>query len=116
ELACGDVAGFVVEPVQGKGVYLAPDEFWPAAAELCKTHGTQFVVDEIQTGLGRTGTFFAHEQYNVQPDIITVSKALSGGYIPVGAMLCSAKTSDAVYSSMERAVVHSSTFSTNALA
>jgi len=116
ELARGDVAAFVMEPIQGKGVYLASEEYWSAAAELCKRHGTLFVVDEIQTGLGRTGRFFAHEHYGVQPDIITVSKALSGGYVPVGAMLCSAKTSDAVYSSMERAVVHSSTFSTNLLA
>ena len=116
ELAQGDVAAFVMEPIQGKGVYLAPDDFWPAAAELCRRHGTLFVVDEIQTGLGRTGRFFAHEHWGVQPDIITVSKALSGGYIPVGAMLCSARVSDAVYSSMERAVVHSSTFSTNQLA
>lgn len=116
ELSRGDVAAFVAEPIQGKGVYLAPDGYWPAAAELCRKYGTLFVVDEIQTGLGRTGKFFAHEHWGVQPDIITVSKALSGGYIPVGAMLCSAKTSDAVYSSMERAVVHSSTFSTNLLA
>ncbi|MCW2495614.1 aspartate aminotransferase family protein [Jatrophihabitans sp.] len=116
ELEKGDVAALVVEPIQGKGVYLAPDEFWPAAQELCHRHGALLVIDEIQTGLGRTGKFFAHEHWDVQPDIITVSKALSGGYIPVGAMLCSAKVSDAVYSSMERAVVHSSTFSTNQLA
>ena len=116
ELERGDVAAFVIEPIQGKGVYLASDEFWTSAAQLCKQYGTLFVVDEIQTGMGRTGKFFAHEHWGVQPDIITISKALSGGYIPVGAMLCSAKVSDAVYSSMERAVVHSSTFSTNQLA
>jgi acetylornithine/succinyldiaminopimelate/putrescine aminotransferase len=116
ELAAGDVAALVIEPIQGKGVYLAPDDFWPAAAELCQRYGTLLVIDEIQTGLGRTGKFFAHEHWGVKPDIITVSKALSGGYIPVGAMLCSAKVCDAVYSSMERAVVHSSTFSTNQLA
>jgi ornithine--oxo-acid transaminase len=116
ELGRGDVAAFVIEPIQGKGVYVAPDEFWPAAAELCRRNGTLLVVDEIQTGMGRTGRFFAHEHYGIRPDIITVSKALSGGYIPVGAMLCSAKVSDAVYSSMDRAVVHSSTFSTNLMA
>jgi len=116
ELSRGDVAAFVIEPIQGKGVYLAPEEYWPAAAALCKQHGALFVVDEIQTGLGRTRRFFAHEHYGIEPDIITGSKALSGGYIPVGAMLCSAKTADSVYSSMERAVVHSSTFSTNMLA
>ncbi|HJQ43413.1 MAG TPA: aspartate aminotransferase family protein [Jatrophihabitantaceae bacterium] len=116
ELGRGDVAAFVVEPIQGKGVYLASDEYWAAAADLCKRNGTLFVIDEIQTGLGRTGRFFAHEHYGVRPDIITVSKALSGGYVPVGATLCSAKVSDAVFSSMDRAVVHSSTFSTNLLA
>jgi acetylornithine/succinyldiaminopimelate/putrescine aminotransferase len=116
ELGRGDVAAFVAEPIQGKGVYLASDEYWTAAADLCRRNGTLFVIDEIQTGLGRTGRFFAHEHYGIRPDIITVSKALSGGYIPVGAMLCSAKTSDAVFSSMDRAVVHSSTFATNMLA
>ncbi|MDT4894143.1 MAG: ornithine--oxo-acid transaminase [Pseudonocardiales bacterium] len=116
ELGRGDVAALVIEPIQGKGVYLAPDEFWPAAAELCRRNGTLLVVDEIQTGMGRTGRFFAHEHYGIRPDIITVSKALSGGYIPVGAMLSSAKVFDSVYTSMERAVVHSSTFSTNLMA
>jgi acetylornithine/succinyldiaminopimelate/putrescine aminotransferase len=111
-----DVAALVVEPIQGKGVNLASQEFWTAAEQLCRQHKTLLVVDEIQTGMGRTGTFFCHEQYGIRPDIITMSKALSGGFVPVGAMLCSAKVSDAVYSSMERAVVHSSTFSTNSLA
>ncbi|MDT4919876.1 MAG: ornithine--oxo-acid transaminase [Pseudonocardiales bacterium] len=111
-----NVAALVLEPIQGKGVNLAPDEFWPAAEELCRKYKTLLVIDEIQTGLGRTGRFFCHEHWGIQPDIITVSKALSGGYIPVGAMMCSAKVSDSVFSSMERAVVHSSTFSTNHLA
>jgi acetylornithine/succinyldiaminopimelate/putrescine aminotransferase len=116
ELRRGDVAALVIEPIQGKGVYCAPDEFWPAAQELCRRYGALLAVDEIQTGLGRTGRFFCHEHWGIRPDIVTVSKALSGGYIPVGAMLCSAKVSDAVFSSMDRAVVHSSTFSTNHLA
>ncbi|MDP9117563.1 MAG: aspartate aminotransferase family protein, partial [Actinomycetota bacterium] len=111
-----DVAALIIEPIQGKGVNEAPDEFWPAAQELCRRHGTLLVIDEIQTGLGRTGRFFAHEHWDLRPDIITVSKALSGGFIPVGAMMCSATVSDSVYSSMDRAVVHSSTFSTNQLA
>jgi acetylornithine/succinyldiaminopimelate/putrescine aminotransferase len=112
----GDVAAFVVEPIQGKGVNLAPDDFWPAAQELCRRHKTLLVTDEVQTGMGRTGKFLCHEHWDLQPDIITVSKALSGGYIPVGAMMCSAKVSDSVFSSMDRAVVHSSTFGTNQLA
>jgi ornithine--oxo-acid transaminase len=106
----------VLEVIQGKGVNLASDEYWAAAAELCQKHGTLLVIDEVQTGLGRTGKLWAHEHYGLRPDIITVSKALSGGYIPVGAMMCSAEVFDRVYSRMERAVVHSSTFGRNQLA
>ena len=116
ELRRGDVAAFIVEPIQGKGVNLAPDEFWPEAQSLCRRHKALMVLDEVQAGLGRSGTFFCHEQFGITPDIITVSKALSGGYVPVGAMLSSAAVSDSVFSSMDRAVVHSSTFSTNQLA
>ena len=112
----GDVAAFVVEPIQGKGVNLAPDDYWPAVQALCRRHEALLVVDEVQAGMGRTGRFLCHEHWGVQPDIITVSKALSGGYVPVGAMLSSAKVFDSVFSSMDRAVVHSSTFSMNQLA
>ncbi len=112
----GDVAAFVVEPIQGKGVNLAPDEYWPTVQELCRRHKTLLVTDEVQTGMGRTGKFLCHEHWDLRPDIVTVSKALSGGYVPVGAMMCSAKVSDSVFSSMDRAVVHSSTFATNQLA
>ena len=116
ELRKGDVAAFVIEPIQGKGVNLAPDDFWPEAQALCHRHKTLLVLDEVQAGLGRAGTFFCHEQFGITPDIITVSKALSGGYVPVGAMLSTAAVSDAVFSSMDRAVVHSSTFASNQLA
>ena len=116
ELRRGDVAAFIAEPIQGKGVNLAPDEFWQEAQSLCRRHKALMVLDEVQAGLGRSGTFFCHEQFGITPDIITVSKALSGGFVPVGAMLSTAAVSDAVYSSMDRAVVHSSTFSTNQLA
>jgi acetylornithine/succinyldiaminopimelate/putrescine aminotransferase len=116
ELRRGDVAAFVVEPIQGKGVNVAPDEFWLEAESLCRKHKALMVLDEVQVGMGRSGTFHCHEQFGITPDIITMSKALSGGYVPVGAMLCSAEVSDAVFSSMDRAVVHSSTFSQNQLA
>jgi len=116
ELAAGDVAAFIVEPIQGKGVNMAPGAYWTAVQELCRKHKALLIVDEVQTGLGRTGAFFCHEHWGLRPDIITLSKALSGGYVPVGAMLCSAKVGDSVYSSMERAVVHSSTFGSNLMA
>jgi ornithine--oxo-acid transaminase len=116
ELSKGDVAAFIAEPIQGKGVNVAPEGYWPAVQELCRQHNTLFVADEVQVGMGRTGKFFAHEHWGVQPDIITVSKALSGGYIPVGAMLCSDKIFRSVYSSLETALNHSTTFGRNQLA
>ena len=111
-----DVAAYLVEPIQGKGVNLATPEYWEAVQTLCKTYGTLLICDEVQTGLGRTGKMWAYEHYGLSPDIITVSKALSGGFIPVGAMISSREVSDSVYSSMERALVHSSTFKNNQLA
>lgn len=116
ELAAGDVAAFVFEPIQGKGVYEAPDEYWVEAEAACRRHGTLVVADEVQTGLGRTGRFFCHDHWALRPDIITVSKALSGGYVPVGAVLTTGAVWDKVYRSLDAALVHSSTFGSNALA
>ena len=116
ELRDGDVAAFVVEPIQGKGVFVAPDDYLRDAAELCHRHGALLAVDEVQTGLGRTGTFFAFEQWNVEPDLVTVAKALSGGYVPVGAVIAKADVVEQVFDTMDRAVVHSSTFGQNVLA
>jgi acetylornithine/succinyldiaminopimelate/putrescine aminotransferase len=116
ELRRGDVAAFVVEPIQGKGVYVAPDDYLQQAAEACHAHGALFCADEVQTGLGRTGTFFAFEQWGVEPDLVTIAKALSGGYVPVGAVIAKSKIVETVFDKMDRAVVHSSTFSQNVLA
>jgi ornithine--oxo-acid transaminase len=116
ELAHGDVAAFIVEPVQGKGVNLPPDGYLRAAQDLCHAAGALFVCDEVQTGLGRTGKLFALEHWDLEPDMITVAKALSGGYIPVGALLVSRHVVDAVFDSMERGVRHGSTFGGNDLA
>jgi len=116
ELRRGDVAAFIAEPIQGKGVNMAPDGYWQSVQEVCRRYKTLFVADEVQVGMGRTGKFFAHEHWDVQPDIITVSKALSGGYIPVGAVLCSDKVFMSVYSSIEKALIHSTTFGRNQLA
>ncbi|HXW44446.1 MAG TPA: aminotransferase class III-fold pyridoxal phosphate-dependent enzyme [Streptosporangiaceae bacterium] len=115
-LRAGDVAAFIVEPIQGKGVYCAPAEYWRAVQDLCRKHGTLLVTDEVQTGLGRTGRFFCHEHWGLEPDIITVSKALSGGFVPVGAMLTTEKIFSSVYASMEDALKHSTTFGRNQLA
>ena len=110
------MAALVLEPIQGKGVYLAPEAYWRKAQALCRRFGTLLVLDEVQTGLGRTGRFLCHQHWGLEPDIVTLSKALSGGYVPVGAVLTTESVFDAVYSSMDRAVVHSSTFSRNQLA
>ena len=116
QLEAGDVAAFVVEPVQGKGVYVAPPDYLQPAAELCRYHGALLAIDEVQTGLGRTGSFFAFDQWNVQPDLVTVAKALSGGYVPVGAVIAKANVVERVFDTMDRAVVHSTTFGQNVLA
>jgi ornithine--oxo-acid transaminase len=116
ELRSGDVAAFVVEPIQGKGVNVAPEGYWRSVQELCRKHRALFVADEVQVGMGRTGKFFAHEHYGLQPDIVTLSKALSGGYVPVGAVLCTEKVYMSTFSSLERAMVHSTTFGRNQLA
>jgi ornithine--oxo-acid transaminase len=110
ELARGDVAAFIVEPIQGKGVYVAPDGYLQSALELCHKAGALLILDEVQTGLGRTGRFLAAEHWGVEPDMVTLSKSLSGGYVPVGALLASRAVFNATFDSMERSVVHGSTF------
>jgi len=111
-----NVAAFIVEPIQGKGVNLPADGYLQAAAELCRRYGTLFVADEIQTGLGRTGRFLAVEHWNVEPDMVLIAKSLSGGHVPVGAVLTRKRIFEKVFSRMDRAVVHGSTFSKNDLA
>ena len=111
-----DVALFLVEPVQGKGVNVAPEGYLQAAQALCRTYGTLFCVDEIQTGFGRTGKLFAFEHWGLEPDLVPVAKSLSGGYVPVGALLMSRAVHEAVFDSMQHAVSHGSTFAPNELA
>lgn len=111
-----DVAALILEPIQGKGVHLPPRDFFAAAQALCRRYGTLLILDEVQTGLGRTGRWFAFEHWGLAPDIVTVAKALSGGFIPVGACCYTKAIYDKVYSSMERCVVHSNTFGRNTLA
>ena len=116
ELARGDVAAFVVEPVQGKGVNLPPPGYLAGAQERCRAAGALLVCDEVQTGLGRTGRFLALEHWDLQPDVICLAKALSGGLVPVGAVLVSRAAFDRVFDGMERGVRHGSTFGGNDLA
>ncbi len=115
-LASGEVAAFVVEPIQGKGVNLPDDWYLRDAAALCRKYGALFIADEIQTGLGRTGRFFAIEHWGVEPDIVLIAKALSGGHVPVGAVLTRKHIFEKVFNRMDRSVVHGSTFAKNDLA
>ena len=115
-LSSKDVAAFIVEPIQGKGVNIPDDNYLPEVERLCKKYGTLFVADEIQTGIGRTGKFWAIDHWNVKPDMILMAKALSGGFVPVGAVAMTQKIMDTVFNRMDRAVVHGSTFSKNNMA
>ncbi|WP_269858061.1 aspartate aminotransferase family protein [Streptomyces sp. RPT161] len=117
ELRRGDVAAFVVEPIQGKGVHETPPGFLRAAQELLHRHRALLIADEVQTGIGRTGDFFAYQhEEGVEPDLVCVAKALSGGYVPVGATLGKEWIFKKVYSSMDRVLVHSASFGSNAQA
>jgi acetylornithine/succinyldiaminopimelate/putrescine aminotransferase/predicted amino acid dehydrogenase len=105
-------AGFIVEPIQGEGgIVEPPDGYLAKAAQICRRHGMLFVVDEVQTGLGRTGAMFACEHAAVTPDVMALAKALGGGIMPIGAVLCT----EAVYNE-EFATQHTSTFAGNNLA
>jgi ornithine--oxo-acid transaminase len=116
EIAKGDVAAFVVEPVIGHGVFIPPDNFLQQAREICSRYGTLFIADEVQTGFGRTGKLFGCDHWEVVPDIMTLSKSLSGGFCPIGAILYPRKVYEKVFSSMDRCMVHSTTFGQNDLA
>ena len=116
-LAGKDVAGFIVETVQGKTCEMVSEEFLRGAQRLCKAAGTVFILDEVQCGLGRTGKWFAFQHFDgVEPDILCVAKALSGGYVPVGAVVTRPEIMKAVFDSMERCVVHSNTYGQNDMA
>lgn len=111
-----NVAAFILEPIQGKGVNVPDEDYLSGVEQLCRKYGTLFVADEIQTGIGRTGRFWAIDHWNVKPDMILMAKALSGGFIPVGGVAMTEKVMDAVFNRMDRAVVHGSTFSKNNMA
>jgi ornithine--oxo-acid transaminase len=115
-LAGDEVAAFIVEPIQGRGVHVPADDYLPEAARLCRRHGTLFVADEIQTGMGRTGRFLALEHWSVEPDMVLLAKALSGGFVPIGAVATKQWIFDKLFDRMDRALVHGSTFGKNDLA
>jgi ornithine--oxo-acid transaminase len=117
KLKSREIAAFIVEPVQSEaGIRLPPPAYLEGAQAACRRHGTLFVLDEVQTGMFRTGRFLAAHHYGLDPDMVVLAKALSGGLIPCGAVLMSDRIYDSVYSSLKRAIVHTSTFSENNLA
>jgi len=117
ELKSKRFAAFIVEPVQSEaGVCVPHPEYLRKAEALCRRYGTLFVLDEVQTGMYRTGAFLAAHHFGVEPDMVILAKAMSGGLVPCGAVLMSDAICDSVYSSLPRAFVHTSTFSENGLA
>jgi len=113
ELRKGDVAAFIVEPIQGKGVYIPEANYLPEALRLCRKYGTQFICDEVQVGLGRAGKFLCCEHWNLEPDMVTIAKSLGGGYVPVSAVIMRREINNKVFGHLKRAQVHSTTFGQN---
>jgi putrescine aminotransferase len=113
----GDIAAFVVEPIQGEGgINVPPPGYLRGVRELCDRYGVLLILDEIQTGFGRTGRMFACEEEGIAPDIICLSKSLSAGVIPIGAFVTTPEVWDRAYGSIETALLHTSTFGGNTLA
>jgi ornithine--oxo-acid transaminase len=116
ELARECYAAFFVEPIQAEGGIRVPDEaYLREAQQLCRRHGTLLVADEVQTGMFRTGPFLASHHFGIEPDIVVLAKALSGGLVPVSAVLMSDDVHRSVFSSFKRSIVHASTFGENSL-
>lgn len=111
----GETACVIVEPIQGEGgIHVPPDGYLASAREACDRAGALLIFDEVQTGLGRTGTMFASEHEGVAPDLMTLAKCLGGGVMPIGALMGTRAVWDKVFS--ENPIAHSSTFGGNALA
>lgn len=112
-----DVAAVILEPIQGEGgIIIPPSGFLKAARELCSKFGALLIIDEIQTGLGRTGKLFACEHEGVEPDILCLAKSLGGGVMPLGVYLATDAVWKKGYGSIEKATLHSSTFGGNNMA
>jgi ornithine--oxo-acid transaminase len=117
ELKTKRFAAYIVEPLQSEAGVCVPDpDYLRTVESLCRRYGTLFVLDEVQTGMFRTGSFLAAHHFGVEPDMVILAKAMSGGLVPSGAVLLSDAVCASVYSSLPRAFVHTSTFSENSLA
>ncbi len=116
-LASRRFSAFLVEPLQGKSCRVASDGYLAEASRLCNKFGTLLIVDEVQTGIGRTGRFLALEhEPRCRPDMVVLSKALAGGFVPIGVTLVRRDTWAATFGRMSHALVHASTFQSGVLA
>ncbi|MBX3110490.1 MAG: aspartate aminotransferase family protein [Fimbriimonadaceae bacterium] len=111
----GETAAMIIEPVQGEGgIHVPPPGYLARLREICDRHGALLIVDEVQTGLGRTGRLFASEHDGVEGDIMTLAKCLGGGVMPIGATMCTQAVLEKVYGA--NPLLHTSTFGGNPLA
>ena len=109
-----DTAAFVVEPIQGEGgIHVPPDDYFPAVQKICRDKGILLIIDEVQTGMGRTGKMFACEHWGIEPDIMTLAKAFGGGVMPIGAIMGTPSVWEVFE---ENPLIHSSTFGGNPMA
>jgi putrescine aminotransferase len=114
ELKKEETAAFILEPVQGEGgIIIPPPEYLPEVRRLCSKYGALLIIDEIQTGLGRTGKMFACQHDGVIPDIMCLAKSLGGGIMPAGAYITPVEIWKKAYGGMEKALLHTSTFGGN---
>lgn len=108
-------AAVILEVIQGEGgVNIAPDDYFPKVREICNANGSLLILDEVRTGFGRTGKMFASEHYGVQPDVVTMAKALGGGVMPVGAFSSNADVWNSMFG--KNPYLHSTTFGGNPIA
>lgn len=116
-MSSGDIAAIILEPVQGEGGVIVPQEgYLKGVRELCDKYGVLMIVDEIQTGMGRTGRYFACQHEGVIPDIMCLAKSLGGGMMPIGACMTTEKVFKKAYGSMDKCLLHTTTFGGNSLA
>lgn len=117
QLSSREAAAFILEPIQGEGGILEPPAgYLTRAKKLCAQYGTLLIADEVQTGFGRTGTFFACEAEDLVPDILCLAKSLGGGVMPMGAYMTGDDVWRKAYGKMEKALLHTSTFGGNTAA
>jgi putrescine aminotransferase len=109
------VGAFIGEPVIGAGgVVPPPDGYWERVQRACDAHGTLLIADEVVTGYGRTGPWFASERFGIEPDIVTTAKGLTSGYLPLGAVLCGARVRDVLWADDAGPFRHGYTYSGHA--